>query len=166
MKVLTPILNLAYGLLVILFVLDFKTRFDIVNQDIKQIIYYGMIVATPVILVWNIISIKFFKGKTFWIMFPSILLIILLFIGPMSIVFNSGAWQTQTILYEHVNSHRSRVEFQMRDVGALGFQKRTVEVRDLTRFLIVTKEIDDDFNPEKDWVRVDKEVNQLEIKFP
>lgn len=84
----------------------------------------------------------------------------------MKILFSTGAWRTQTILYENGHLRFKAVEFQMQDVGALGYNKRTVEVFYLTPFFMITSEVPNDIDKRVEWIKVDKEVNELGLKFP
>jgi len=54
----------------------------------------------------------------------------------------------------------------MQDVGALGYNKRTVEVFYLTPYFIITNQVPSDIDKRVEWVKVDKDVNELELKFP
>ena len=65
-------------------------------------------------------------------------LIGILIIGPMKIIFSSGSWKTQTIIYQNGHLNFKKVEFQMQDVGALGYKKRTVEITYLTKLFLST----------------------------
>lgn len=84
----------------------------------------------------------------------------------MKILFSTGAWRTQTILYQNGHLSFKTVEFQMQDVGALGYNKRTVEVFYLTPFFMITSEVPNDIDKRVEWVKVDKEINELGLKFP
>lgn len=84
----------------------------------------------------------------------------------MKILFSIGAWRTQTILYQNGHLSINTVELQMQDVGALGYNKRTVEVFYLTPFFITTKVAPSDIYKSVEWVKVDKDVNELELKYP
>jgi len=84
----------------------------------------------------------------------------------MKILFSTGAWRTQTILYQNGHLSFKTVEFQMQDVGALGYNKRTVEVFYLTPFFMTTKNVPTDIDKRVEWVKVDKNVNELELKSP
>lgn len=84
----------------------------------------------------------------------------------MQILFSTGAWRTQTVLYQNGHLNFNTVEFQMQDVGALGYNKRTVEVIYLTSFFMITNEVPNDIDKKIEWVRVGKDVNELGIKFP
>ncbi len=162
----TKILNIIYGLTVVLFLLDSLTSFDIKSQSIKSFVYFGLLIGTPLTLIWNAWTIKSRNGKIIWTVFPSIVLTLILVAGPMKILFSKGAWRTQTILYQNGHLSFNTVEFQMQDVGALGYNKRTVEVFSLTRFFMITSKVPNDIDKRVEWVKVDKEVNELGLKFP
>jgi len=84
----------------------------------------------------------------------------------MKILFSTGAWRTQTILYQNGHLSFKTVEFQMQDVGALGYNKRTVEVFYLTPLFMITSEVPNDIDKRVEWVKVDKDVNELGLKSP
>ena len=84
----------------------------------------------------------------------------------MKILFSTGAWRTQTILYQNGHLSFKTVEFQMQDIGALGYNKRTVEVFYLTPIFMTTSEVSNDIDIRVEWVKVDKEVNELGLKSP
>jgi hypothetical protein len=84
----------------------------------------------------------------------------------MKILFSSGAWRTQTILYQNGHLSFKTVEFQMQDIGALGYNRRTVEVIYLTPLFILTSEVPNDIDKRVEWIKVEKDVNELGLKFP
>ncbi len=84
----------------------------------------------------------------------------------MKFLFSTGVWRTQTILYQNGHLSYKTVEFQMQDVGALGYNKRTVEVFYLTPLFMITSEVPTGIDKRVEWVKVDKDVNELELKFP
>ncbi|WP_341899891.1 hypothetical protein [Fluviicola taffensis] len=84
----------------------------------------------------------------------------------MKILFSSGAWQTQTILFQNEHLSFKKVEFQMQDIGGLGYNKRTVEVFYLTPLFMITSETPYDIEKRAEWVKIDKEVNELVLKSP
>jgi hypothetical protein len=149
-----------------LFLLDGLTGFDIKNQGIKSSVYFGLLVGTPLILIWNLLVIKTTKKEIIWIIVPIVTLTLTLIIGPGKILFSTGAWQTQTILYQNGHLSFKTVEFQMQDVGGLGYNKRTVEVLYLTPLFMITSEIPQNIDKRVEWIKVDKDVNELELKFP
>jgi hypothetical protein len=162
----TKILNIIYGLTVVFFLLDGLSSFDIKSQSIKSFVYFGLLIGTPLTLLWNFIVIKTKTKRVIGTAFPTIVLALILVVGPMKILFSTGAWQTQTILYQNGHLSFKTVEFQIQDVGALGFNKRTVEVFYLTPFFMTTSEVPNDIDKRVEWVKVDKHVNELGLKSP
>jgi hypothetical protein len=153
-------------LTVLLFLLDGLTSFDIKNQILKSFVYFGFLIGTPTILLWNLFSIKTKTKRIIGTFYPTILLIFIFVVNPMKILFSSGAWRTQTILYQNGHLSFKTVEFQMQDVGALGYNKRTVEVFYLTPLFMITSEVPTDIDKRVEWVKVDKDLNELELKSP
>ena len=79
--------------------------------------------------------------------------------------FGSG-FKTQTITHRSLNDPEKRIEFQLEDFGALGYNRRTIIVTPIGCFL----QQEDEINPDKfnysNWKQVDEEINELGIKFP
>lgn len=75
-------------------------------------------------------------------------------------------FRTQTIIFRDKSDPEHRVEFQMQDVGALGYNKQLVEVRPLLFFFETTSPIDTTAPSNTTWVRVDEFVNEMGIKYP
>ncbi len=148
---------------ILLFVLDGLTAFEIKNQAIKSFTYFGLLILTPMILIWNLITFK--KRKIIAGILPILTLIGILIIGPMKIFFSSSSWQTQTILYQNRHLGFKKVEFQMQDIGALGYNKRTVEVTYLTNLFMIVKPIEKYIDKRVEWERIDNEINELNLKY-
>ncbi len=159
-------MNIIYGLTVVLFLFDSLTSFDIKSQDLKTFVYIGLLIGTPLTLIWNAVTIKPRNRKIIWTILPTAILIFILIVGPMKLYFSTGAWRTQTILYQNGHLTFKTIEFQMQDVGAFGYNKRTVEVFYLTPLFMITSEFPTDIDKRIEWVKVDKDVNELGIKFP
>lgn len=151
---------------VLLFLLDGLTSFDIKNQFLKSFVYFGFLIGTPTILLWNLFSIKTKTKRIIGIVYPTILLVLILVVNPLTILFSSGAWRTQEILYQNGHLSFKTVEFQMQDIGARGYNKRTVEVIYLTPLFMLTSEVPNDIDKRVEWIRVDKEVNELGLIVP
>ena len=149
-----------------LFLLDSLTSFDIKSQGLKTFVYFGLLIGTPLTFVWNFFVIKTKSKRIIGTIFPTIILVLTLIVGPMKILFSTSAWRTQTILYQNGHLSFKTVEFQMQDIGALGYNKRTVEVLYLTPFFMITSEVPNDIDKKVEWLKVDKEVNELGLKFP
>ncbi len=82
----------------------------------------------------------------------------------MHFILSSG-WKTQEILFVNIENPRQRIEFQMEDVGSLGYNKRIVKVNLGFSFnptsIIDTSKID-----KSKWKKVSVSVNELNLKFP
>lgn len=75
----------------------------------------------------------------------------------------TGAWMTQTIIYKHGHFKFKTIEFQMQDKGALGYNRRIVEVTKLTGLLSIIEPIDT-AKIELPWIKVDMNINELRLK--
>ena len=159
-------LNVVYILMVILFLLDGLSSFEIKNQGIKSFVSIGIMIFTPLILIWNLWIFKTGKWKIYGWLIPSLVLIWILIIGPKKIAFSSSAWKTQKVIYQNGHLTFNKVEFQMQDVGALGYNKRTVEVIYLTDLFMIVSPVDKDIDNRVEWIKVDKEINELGLKHP
>lgn len=162
----TKTLNIIYGLNVVLFLLDSLTSFDIKSQSLKSFVYFGLLIGTPLTLIWNAIVIKTRSGKIIWTILPTAMLTLILIMGPMKFLFSSGAWRTQTILYQNAQLSFKTVEFQMQDIGALGYNKRTVEVIYLTPLFTISSKVSDSIGRRVEWIKIDKDVNELGLIEP
>lgn len=121
---------------------------------------------TPLTLIWNLWSFKSRKWRITGISIPTLTLIGILIIGPLKISFSASAWRTQKVLYQNGHFDFKKVEFQMQDVGAFGYNKRTVEVTYLTDLFMIVSPVKQDLDKSVEWGKVDKEVNELGLKFP
>lgn len=162
----TNVLNIGYGLTVVLFLLDCLPGFDIKSQDLKSFVYIGLLIGTPFTLIWNFYFIRTKTKRVIGIAFPTILLIMIFVIGPVRILFSTGSWKTQTILYQNGHLGFNTIEFQMQDIGALGYNKRTVEVFYLTPFFMTIQDVPAEIEKRVEWVKVDKDVNEHGLKSP
>ncbi len=149
-----------------LFLMDGLTSFDIKKQVLKSFVYFSFLIGTPIILLWNLFVIKTKTKRIIGAIYPTVFLVLILFVKPMKILFSTSAWRTQTILYQNGHLSFKTIEVQMQDVGASGYNKRTVEVIYLTPFFIITNEVSSDIDKRVEWIKVDKEINELGLKFP
>jgi hypothetical protein len=153
-------------LTLLLFLLDGLTRFDIKNQFLKSFVFFGFSIGTPTLLLWNLFSIKTKTKRIIATVYPTFFLILIFVVNPMKILFSSGAWRTQTILYQNGHLSFKTVEFQMQDIGALGYKRRTVEVIYLTPLFMLTSEVSNDIDKRVEWIKVEREINELGLKEP
>ncbi len=166
MKNISIIINGLLILSVLLFVFDGLTAFEIKSQPIKTFTYYGIFVFAPLVLIWNLIIIKRKKKKIIAVVLPILTLIGIFIIGPNKILFSSSAWKTQTVIYENSNSNSKRIELQMQDIGALGYNKRKVEVTYLSNLFMIVKSAENEMTDKADWIQVNRDVNELGLKTP
>lgn len=64
-------------------------------------------------------------------------------------------------MYQNGHLNFKKVELQMQDIGALGYNKRTVEVLYLTDWFMIVDPITKNIDKRVEWIKVDKEVNKL-----
>ena len=165
-KYISRILNGIFVLILLLFVLDMLTSFEIKSQAIKSFVYFGILVLTPLNLLCNLWALRARKGRMMGSILPALTLVGILIIGPLNIVYSSSAWKTQKVLYQNGHLDFKKVEFQMQDIGALGYNKRTVEVTYFTDLFVIIGPVEKEIDNRVEWIKVDKEVNELELKSP
>ena len=163
-KYISRLLNLVFIMVFVLFVLDAFTSFEIKNQTIKSFSYFGLMLLSPLVLFWNLRHHKTRKSKLAGSMLPILSFIVIITIGPQKIIASSPAWKTQTVIYQNGHLSFYKVEFQMQDLGALGYNKRKVEVTYLTDLFMIVEPVQNDIDKRVEWVKVDKEINELGIK--
>lgn len=162
-KRITILLNSAYGAILLLFLMDNLPFFDIKSQPLKTTIYYGAVIGAIILLLWNVVVKMNALLKTIGVLIPSVFI---LFLGGyfFEIMFSTGAWKTQTVLFTDQKSGK-KIEFQMQDTGTFGYNKRIVEVRYLSSLFILTTAADTSrLSP--NWTRVEEEVNEPGINHP
>lgn len=140
----TKIFNAIYFLILVLFFLDNLHSFDIKNQWFKWFAYYGILIGTPLILGWNLMVIKTKYQKILSSIIPTGILTMVLYFGPLEILFSATAWKTQSGYYDNDQYSFKKIEYQRQDVGALGYKKRWVEVTYITPLFMIIKEIPND----------------------
>lgn len=93
-------------------------------------------------------------------------LIGLKYLNPLKILFDSAIWKTQTVGLINKNSENNKVEFQMKDIGALGYAKRNAEVYYLTKYfyVVLSKNYDERNFVGNDWKRIDGNINEIGLK--
>jgi hypothetical protein len=153
--------------MVLLFFLDGLTSFEIKNQIIKTSVYCNLLFGNIIISMLILLFIKSKLMKTIHLILPMAMTIFIYFvIGPMRIMFSDGVWRTQIIIYKHKHLKNRTIEYQMQDVGSLGYHKRTVEVIYLTKLFMIIKDMPNDIDEKIEWERIDKEINEMGIKYP
>ncbi|MEZ4838004.1 hypothetical protein [Flavobacterium sp.] len=148
------IINGIFFLLFLLFCIDSFTNVDITNQELKSVVYFGILVSTPIVLVVNGMFHKQLNPKIKSILFPFLVIVFILIIGPTKIVFSSRVWKTNNVLFINKENQNLKVEFQMQDMGALGYNKRTVEVLHHNKWFMTVKSKNKNFELNTNWIKV------------
>ena len=163
-KPISTFLNSLYVTIVVLFLLDGLTTFEIKNQFLKSFVYFSLLIGIPIILIFNSLFLKTRRKRIAGFILPILTLVLVILIGPLKFLFSTGAWQTQTILYQNGHLSFKKVEYQMQDMGALGYNRRTVEVLYLTKLFIIVSPVPQDIDKRVEWIKIDKDVNELGLK--
>lgn len=122
----------------IIYLTEFSS-YEIYNQHLKSIVYYSLPIIALCLLTYSIFA-KTHKANKFLSILISILVFsFILIVSPLRYINATSVWETRTILLEHKNDKSKRVEFQVQDVGALGFNKRTVEVKHIMSWIMKVK---------------------------
>ena len=150
-------INMVYCIIVLFFLLDEFTSFDIKNQTLKSFIYFGVLIGTPAMLFWNL-----FSERILLIVYPMLFLILIIIVHPIRILFQSSAWETRAIFYEHKHKSCKTIELQWQDIGALGYNRREVEVTYFTPFFMITRKVPPDISQNPEWIKVDDSNNIIE----
>ena len=106
------------------------------------------------------------KNKKYVLSFIIIACCISIFIGlknPFVFYTIFSSYKTQTIVYIHKNNPELSIEFQMKDIGALGYKKRIIKRNKKVFFnqevVIDTSKID-----LSKWKKVNINKNELNLK--
>ena len=154
-KSFSKLLNGIYLLIILLFVLDGFTSVEIKSQTVKSFAYLGILLLTPILFLWNLFLLKSSKWKLLSSFVLIVIMVGIVMIGPIKLVYASAAWQTQAVLYQHAHLQVKKVEFQLQDVGALGNNRRTVEVLYITPLFMLVGSVDKNINSQIEWIKVD-----------
>lgn len=132
----------------------------------------GLIVAAIVTAI-TYLGRTFFQWSTTTVALTSTVVAVCLGTITFFLIWGSG-WATQEIVYQHRHSLNRTIEFQMLDVGALGYARRVVDQRRLlpgVRWIlkdfgrgtndVIKSELDS-----TEWKEVNIDTNELGLKFP
>lgn len=140
-KHITTFANRIFFLIVLLFILDTLTDFNIENQSIKSFSYIDIMYIAPIILMWDLWFYNHKKTKIVSCILPFFTVLGILLIGPVNIIFSSASWTTQKVLTKKPHKPFKKIEYQMQDMGALGYNGRTVEFLYITHWFMVVHDI-------------------------
>ncbi|WP_153798512.1 hypothetical protein [Foetidibacter luteolus] len=165
-KITSAAVNILFIIMVALFSIEELTNFDIKSQLLKYFVYKGLLIATPLVLMWNLFFLKPIRKKIIGLILPVSISVAVITWGPLKLLLAAGAWQTQTILYQNGHLSFKKVELQMQDVGALGYNQRTVEVLYLTPLFMITNPVSKDIDKHAEWIKINKDVNEMNLTSP
>jgi len=161
----TKAINLILFAILLLFLMDISSTLEIKWQALKTSVYFGVIYVPFFVLFWNILMIKKWGGKLISLIVPIIAIVVVYNISYLYIMLHDSTWKTQTTIYENRYSNSRKIEFQMKDVGALGYRKRTVDVTYLTNWFMTIELFDEKNIDQTQWNRIDENTNELDIVY-
>lgn len=151
------VLPLIFLLSTVLIILDDSTDFEINHSAIYFVILY--IVFSSLLLT---IRQFFLKIKEVYLFIMLVSIGVFCYTGYFFTW--GGEWCTQTIIYQHKYNKRRTIEYQMVDMGAFGYSRRTIDRIKLFPFFDWTKQILENEMNASEWEKVDIYVNDIEIK--
>ncbi|WMW77472.1 hypothetical protein RF683_08240 [Flavobacterium sp. 20NA77.7] len=143
------------------YLLDKNEILEIKQQGFKSFVCLGLIPLSFFSILFSFFSFKKMSTRFIVSLLPTIAIIQILSFGIVRTVFVSSAWKTQHIYYQNKFDSSKKVEYQMMDIGAFGYRRRTVEVNYITDWFFISKEVGI-YN--SDWKKVTIEVNELKLK--
>ncbi|WP_124019406.1 hypothetical protein [Flavobacterium hydrophilum] len=154
-KLLITIFIISTGLILL-------NRFS--NLSISSPLIYWILIfstySTFLLLLNKILKEKYRKTTKVLIIIVGILCV-----GLYSVTYLSF-WRTQSIEYINIADENKTIEFQMRDLGGLGFKRRIIEKRKILPKINWVKEIDTTKMNKTAWKKVEIELNEMNMKFP
>lgn len=154
-------LNIVFLVMMILFFLDRGGIPEIKLEWLRKFVYLGVF-AAPLLLIADLFLLRNWSHRIFSTVFLG-LFSLLIYKNSLRLLFASSPYVTQTILYQDVNNSSHKIEFQMRDIGALGYDRRDVEVYYITNAFMIVYPVPSDVLKNKVWKRVDINVDNMEL---
>ncbi|MDH4472300.1 MAG: hypothetical protein QE487_06810 [Fluviicola sp.] len=118
----------------------------------------------PLILLLSTIEVR--KRRAFIIWFFALITVTTIGFRISTFINFGSGFKTQTITHRSVSDPEKRIEFQLDDLGAFGYNKRTVIVSRICCFLQMEQVIDPESFNYSHWKLVNEDVNELGLKFP
>jgi hypothetical protein len=146
----------------IFYLLDSNEILEIKHNGLKSFVYFGIIIFSFFSILFSFLCFEGIKLKILFSILPIIVFMQVLSFGIINTLLSASSWKTQTLIYQNKFDSSKKVEFQMLDIGFAGNEKRNVEVNHITDWFFISKE-EGIYNT--DWKKVDKEINELELKY-
>jgi len=158
-KIIDILIVVFWTIASIVWIITIVTDLVITNELIRNI----CAVATFLGVIYAILHFLSFKKPKNYIGIVTVAAVLLT--GIITELFDrTGEWKTQTVLYENGHFEFKTIEFQMQDKGELDYNRRIVEVTKLTSFLKIIESVDTS-KTELPWIKVNKDINDLELKY-
>ncbi len=148
----------------VLFLLDGLTPVDIKLAILKKVVYYALPMLAVLTLIFSIKNFYQAVLRITTILLTLVVIGLMVVSGPFSYLNSGGVYHTQTVLYQHQKIPFRYIEFQMQDVGAFGYNRRTVEVQYLAPVFMHVRPVDTSQLDKNKWKLVDEEVDELRLK--
>jgi hypothetical protein len=132
------------------------------NQIFYPVFIFTTTSSLPLILFLTATESKHKRSFVIW--FVSLLVATAIGYKTSTFLYFGSRFKTQTITHRSLNDPEKRIEFQLEDFGALGYNRRTVIVTPVCCFLQQEQEIDPDRFNYSNWKQVDEEVNEVGLK--
>lgn len=164
--VIVRILRILFYVVASFFFLDTKELFQTKIGIFKEFIYYGVLVLPVPLLILEFKVNPKLSESILKKVIPTLVIIGLIYLNPYKILFNTGTWKTQVVAQISRDNANHRVELQMKDIGALGYAERKVEVIYFTDFFYFVASENYDFRNflGTNWNQVDQNVNEMGLK--
>ena len=160
------IIRITFYLILFLFLLDIFNLFQTKIGFLKSLVYYGVLILPIPMLILQFKANRNLSKPILTKVITILTIIGLIYLNPLKIIFNTATWKTQTVILMNENRPNYKVEFQMKDLGALGYAKRTCKVLYLSSYFYVvfTKKYDERNFSEHSWKKVNQHINEIGLK--
>jgi len=85
--------------------------------------------------------------------------------GILNYANSASTWKTQEILYANLRYSAITIEYQMKDVGAFGYKRRTVKIINAANILKIPLPYTQLELSSKEWKKVNILLNEMQIKY-
>jgi hypothetical protein len=155
------LIRIVFYAILLLFVLDIINVFQTKIAFLKMLIYCGIVILPILLLIMEFRNNQNLIKHIFWSTIPILTIVSMVYLNPYNLLFSVEPWRRQTIRFINKDNSNIQVEFQMKDVGALGYAKRDVEVYYLTNYFYII--LNDEYHEQKyignKWKQVDLNIN-------
>lgn len=139
-------------LLLTIFLFDVFGTLDVRSGLTRQVFYGLVLVVIPCLTLYYAVKGLFSESKDWLALIVVFASISVAIVGIIFTLFLAPyGWETYSVVYEHNHLSFKKIEFQMKDVGAKGFQRRTVEVIYLTPLFMIVHPIDEEAVDTLEW---------------